>query len=1529
MSSPLERNRRDAEPGVQQAIVSVFKNQKFKRMMVFSIKSLSEFCVPPNNRYKENALSVVENPEFPRLLESISLFKEDEEVLVLFGKIFFGVSEGLKDEPRLLNEVVSSGMPEKVVEAMAGGVNDETGIQHYLDCIKNLNTLNIPINMSGIVPGLLQSLKSKMKSPMCLRTLKAIEQSCQEPGVPAMIGSQGGVEKVLAVVAGRKDSPECVVSALKIVGATAKAHKTTPADLEKIINLVDANKNHAGIQKAGSECIAAIVNPDDLKQCLSTLKNSAPESPERENALTLLSSMSYISSCATEIAKGGSIPLVVDALKETVQQLKSKQDAKTHKSVVGITKMLLAVGQSPDSRKTVIDVGGLDALLETLKNVDARKYPRAYKNTVSALATVCVDERTHTKLASVCELVVKNMDIGNEVLPCSAELMRQSGSCPGWGSAKAPEKLAKYASALPEDQVYHESVVGAASQMLQMNAGTSAQLVPMIEAVSKLISASCEHSVVGREAAIFLQKVVEYSPSAAGTDWSAPVEAALALLLTYSDSNPSIASSALSALEALASEKDVSRTLSELELAVNTAKQNPERCLRCLAAVNGLSQLNRLRPAFERQNAAAVIMKGLRTWVESPKYPEQQKIVKYGCQCIDSLVIGSSKPVDAAVIGLLEIVQLPGTKALRDKQDDPTDNSLIDLARSLETLCATHRLGGRDAEIIENLLKCIRKYPEARRAQISFINCLRSLVSVDPENAHRIIDTGVLKSVLAYMSRVAVYQDVQLEGCKFLLAIAQTDERSLAQLKGADALPVVQTAQRTHRSNKDLGHYTTQLIGMLVPEGELERIIQENCRDLGKAMNSGDYKTAYRCLENINAATVSGEGARVAAKCDLGRHIGETQDKLQKCGELQHRVAITEQLAVAAANLAQKPVGANNLIRNGGVKRLAQMWETMGDGSKEGRLAALRAARRCLQKDRNESQSAFAKGWAAKVCAFATQHDDDPEILVETANVMGSLVPQKELLKYEEYRRWLAHLCKKLNEDGPAELKAPLVEALENILLVGDDEVLDIFLKNKGLPGVLKVMDESPHDWPTMKRCNRILDAVNRQKQLRSRLQQKEDLLPALGRVVRKVLQAPKIEVPDVVAHTLRNYNAVILPTDTGLFAEVDLVPEIERIMLEHPDHELLMKACGEYLGKVGCDRQIDSLFRQIVDQCEKKPADWTKNVTKLNNQLAVFLAGEPQRPEDAFKHCAKCMDKLADAARKEPPLLPSIGRVVRRIAKRSRDDPATPHGVPALMPKMMPAFSELLGKDAGKQPRAFLIDGFHALADMARHEPSHKAVVDSGHQFTTIKQAQRMLKTHNTDPEVCAAVLDYLSAICSQPYGAAVLAQDSDPSSRRIGDPAFVDDVMALMKRFNKNKPLLDNAFELLGNMGRNQKKAPAFVADAAAMQDLNDMGKEPASLPALMKMHRNLVGKEPHAATVDALAQLKTAYNNLVADPDVPDDLKAEAAVALAEFIAAATTEAGLTPEERKAGSVKDMVAMFENHRGDIPTLLKMTRA
>ena len=96
-----------------------------------------------------------------------------------------------------------------------------------------------------------------------------------------------------------------------------------------------------------------------------------------------------------------------------------------------------------------------------------------------------------------------------------------------------------------------------------------------------------------------LSKVADAKTCMANTECA---DAVLEAMLEH-EQNEALVNSGVNCLSVIATEDDCNRHLSDLDTAIQTAKGDPDRAYRALAAVAGLSRVSHLRQCFEARNA--------------------------------------------------------------------------------------------------------------------------------------------------------------------------------------------------------------------------------------------------------------------------------------------------------------------------------------------------------------------------------------------------------------------------------------------------------------------------------------------------------------------------------------------------------------------------------------------------------------------------------------------------------------------------------------------------------------------------------------------------------------------------------------------------------------------------------------------------------------------------------------------------------------------------------------------------------------
>lgn len=124
------------------------------------------------------------------------------------------------------------------------------------------------------------------------------------------------------------------------------------------------------------------------------------------------------------------------------------------------------------------------------------------------------------------------------------------------------------------------------------------------------------------------------------------------------------------------------------------------------------------------------------------------------------------------------------------------------------------------------------------------------------------------------------------------------------------------------------------------------------------------------------------ESSKIGARCNLGSTLDSVMKFSNKMSE-NDRMILHHEVAISFRNLTSRNVGCQNVIKNGGVNHLVDLFESMQKNKdNDGMKAVLLASQRLVQKDRNQSDAFFKRGLVTKICNFAREHQEDPDLYV-------------------------------------------------------------------------------------------------------------------------------------------------------------------------------------------------------------------------------------------------------------------------------------------------------------------------------------------------------------------------------------------------------------------------------------------------------------------------------------------------------------------------------------------------------------------
>lgn len=231
--------------------------------------------------------------------------------------------------------------------------------------VENMAKAGSPLDGSALGPGLLACCNNRLPLKAGARVAAALAVVAQTSAGAASIQSGGGVVGLLQYCLENGDmsdsAVQCVESAFDCCRLMASGGFSDSAVLAACIALMDKYRAKKGALSKGSAAMAAMVGPEQLHHCLTTLKGSSPGTPEHDEALMTLGSMSYIASFTDEIVRSGGIPMLCELINSGLTQLETDSE-KIYKMIAGAAKMLARIASNPVNVDAMVQSGAVATL---------------------------------------------------------------------------------------------------------------------------------------------------------------------------------------------------------------------------------------------------------------------------------------------------------------------------------------------------------------------------------------------------------------------------------------------------------------------------------------------------------------------------------------------------------------------------------------------------------------------------------------------------------------------------------------------------------------------------------------------------------------------------------------------------------------------------------------------------------------------------------------------------------------------------------------------------------------------------------------------------------------------------------------------------------------------------------------------------------------------------------------------------------------------------------------------------------------
>eukprot|EP00923_Selenidium_pygospionis_P001038 GHVN01001571.1.p1 GENE.GHVN01001571.1~~GHVN01001571.1.p1 ORF type:complete len:2595 (+),score=325.02 GHVN01001571.1:17885-25669(+) len=1544
------RVRRTPDGSVATAVATVTENTKFKRMLLFGLRSLSDSCVPPNGKYKENSIDALERGVVPALTAATQTFIEDEETLALGAKILWGISEGIKDEPdeMLMQKMIDDGGIDAMVAIINTAPSDTDLLDLAMDFVDNMAKAGVEIDPSAMAGGMLECLsKGKLPTKTSARVMAAlvVVAETEDGSGIEVLGAAQTTTKILSYISANGTMDQAGVmmaeSGMKCVAALADGGVSQQGDLDICISVMEMYKGKRNVTNEVSAAMAAMIGPDQLKQCLVAL--SQPVGSEaRDSALTMLSSLSYIPSYADEIVQAGGVPLLVAAVKSSSAEIAAgRESEKLINGMAGALKMLGQIAANPANTDVTYGAGALKATTTALQQCSAHE-------AVSAACCDCLaplaNKESYAREMSGCyptvlDALYNHVETNPEVAKAAMSLLANASQHTTVASILINGRAVDICSTCCQynmDDLPFQIGAMTTLNSLAPNLTTCADMYNAagLQGISATLSANKGNEELALQATTLCSRLVQVPDATTYMCDGSLADAILEAMLAHQD-NSGITAAGTSALEVIATDNDVQRTLADLERAIQGANNDPERCIKVLAAVSGLSRIERLRQVFVQHQADKTIVKGVSGWIESKT--ANQECITAATAAFQKIIEGGDNNLEENIQQVMNVLAVPQMKQIIDKQD-VNDNNALDLLKAAESFAMADRLSSIEAifPLAEGIVKVMRKFPDSRKINIRCITILSLLASSqNGGGASQIVQSGACKSVVSYMGKCPMHSDVQIAGFKLLSMLAKNDPDAVEVLKRSGAIELINTATRTHSKTKEVKRAVAPLAALLMPVDHLEREIAAQLAAMTEATQNNNIAMLCEAQHTLNELLVSAEGAKIASRLKVGDNIKEAMVYLSSSTGEDTETLCTSFAALAETldHVSSVRVGEVHLTKNGNVEDLITTFERLldlkGADQADGVVHSLNATRRLMRGDINNADIAMKRGMVVKICTAFERYPDDPRVLAASCGAIAAMAatPKRaqELVKSPEFQRMLGKLNDAITKNPKTENKALCIEAVRSLIETNDAALVTEVIQSGSVSALFNILDNYGDDKTLVKEAAETLNLIGNFADLKAFWESQHGTTEYPLQVLTRNLRKHKLDA-DISLELLKLTNKYCTSQDREMLKEMGMLEIVSDFLMTHSDNEKIVAECGELLGKLGADELIAGTMRQIIAVEQNKDGNWTQEIAHLSNQLAVLMAARVVEVDTAFGETEACLTALASGLQADGDnvrLQTGVAAVSQRLVDRFWDEPDSSYGSWAVTSSgLSDVYMALLNPQSGymaSRNKKFVMASHRAMAGCANNPYTRAYLLGSVESSNHLETCSDILSS-NSDPDVIGRVLEFLKEVADDKDGTAVGAAMLLPSSGKFS-PDIMAATLGLMNKHKKSDAVVCASYGLIGALAANSNESVIQIANGKAIKDMqtclsNDSSKERQlaySAAVAQIVGAGLYG--PALAQTQPLKQAVVRFNHVEEAKELDEQSRIGVAIATANLIQA-YGNAGLYEDTRKAGSMDALCRMMEEY-------------
>lgn len=893
--------RRAPDSGVSNAVSTIIEHQKFKKMLVFGLRSLSDLCNPSNQLYVENALYALERNVVKGILTAVENFGDDEDLVLCSTVIMSTMSKGCleyREDSGLLKKLVTDGGVDVVQKALERAPQDEDVLDNCIKFLENVSNLEGLGNRgSEFVPHVCKSMEVVKSYPVANRLVLCLSNLTNQSESCFALKNNQGIQPLLDLCMKfltNDKSATLVENCFKTLLALSQLKLMEESNLQAVMNLVESCKDSKVVLSRASEVIKSVVDTAKLQNSLKVLEKNDYDSPEYKVAVNTLRSLSYISTMSEELAKKGVIPILLKLLSDSSEKL-GAGEAKLGASgeqlsevVFGASRMLASISSSSSEYgQQVLSNNGLDVLVRALSQ--SIQYPRSVVGLSSVLVQLLKYEpKSFGNAVSVALPILYQLAEDEAVSHALVEFLLASSQYSELENVFIQNKVLEILSTCCQ---YHTS-----------NLAYQFNVVSILNRFSRFIdNLKLIHEYGGLQGITFALdqnykdlkyclEVLNFVSALASTSNAQKylttgdyliADVILELMLHYRDNEPVIDLS-VKILELVLEEKDVEKYAKRLNSAMPNSVKDPDGTFKALTALTGVHKISRLRPLLSKYNPLNGVLTAVTEWLDHNGGPEWVKQRTNLTRAALSLVVvcQTNEEIRETLLTVSELACVYQVKKVIDLEQSD-DNFLLHCTGAMVVLCAMDRTYDESEvqEAVECVSKVMKRHQDVRQAQASLLEALNKLMEQsDRFFLSAILNTGCLALIVKYLSTVPMYLNLQILGIGLIYKCSQLDPQVVEFLKSSNCFQLLRAVNRTHTKNKKLRAIVGSLLSLLMPADALESELDQLLKDLVNYVTDKDAEGVNTCLVSINQLLVSKEAVKAAVMLNIASPVNKALD---------------------------------------------------------------------------------------------------------------------------------------------------------------------------------------------------------------------------------------------------------------------------------------------------------------------------------------------------------------------------------------------------------------------------------------------------------------------------------------------------------------------------------------------------------------------------------------------------------------------------------------------------------------------------